>query len=81
MACGTPVITSHTSSMPEVAADAAHLIDPNDHKSIAEGIRKVLSETEYRTILIQKGFARVKDFSWSNNARQLVDIYSNILCS
>lgn len=79
MACGTPVITSHTSSMPEVAADAAHLIDPYDHKSIAEGIRKVLTETEYRRILVEKGFARVKDFSWSNTARQLVNIYSNVL--
>jgi glycosyltransferase involved in cell wall biosynthesis len=42
-------------------------------------LRKVLTETEYRRILVEKGFARVKDFSWSNTARQLVNIYSNVL--
>jgi glycosyltransferase involved in cell wall biosynthesis len=75
MACGTPVITSQTSSMPEVASDAAHLINPSDYKSISSGIKKVLTDTNYKNTLIEKGFQRVKDFSWIKTAEQLIEIY------
>lgn len=75
MACGTPVITSQTSSMPEIAGDAAHMIDPDDKITIALGISKVLSDTNYRQGLIQAGFTRIKKFSWENSARELLKIY------
>ena len=78
MACGTPVITSITSSMPEVARGAAHLIDPNDHISIANGISIILSNQKLKDELIEKGYARAKDFSWIKTAQQLVKVYSEI---
>jgi len=78
MACGTPVITSHASAMPEVSQDAAYLIDPNDHISIANGIREVISNHELRSNLIEKGFKRANDFSWTKTAQELIRVYSEI---
>jgi glycosyltransferase involved in cell wall biosynthesis len=77
MACGTPVITSQISSMPEVAGNAAHLVDPNDKTSIGLGISKVLSEVSYRNSLIEVGYTRAKEFSWVNTAIQLLKIYES----
>ncbi len=75
MACGTAVITSQTSSMPEVAGGAAVLIDPSNKTSISEGISKVLTDDTYRQGLIESGFARASAFSWENTARELLKIY------
>ena len=71
-ACGTPVVTSNVSSMPEVAGKAAVLVDPNDVDSIAEGIIKALKGPKG---LIEKGFARVKEFSWEKTAVRTLDVY------
>ncbi len=65
--CDTPVITSNVTSMPEVAQDAALLVDPFDEDSIAEGMVKVL-DAEVRNDLIEKGRKRVRDFSWDRAA-------------
>ena len=78
MACGTPVITSQTSSMPEIAGNAAHLIDPNNKTSIASGISKILSDTIYRQTLIDEGYARAQQFSWESTAKELLTIYTEI---
>lgn len=75
MACGTPVITSQISSMPEIAGDAAHLVDPNDAFSIASGISKILSEVDYRNKLINDGYERAQKFSWKDTAKELLKIY------
>jgi glycosyltransferase involved in cell wall biosynthesis len=75
MACGTPVITSMTSSMPEIAGGAAHLIDPNDKVSIGSGILKILSDTDYRDRLIQAGHERANQFKWENTVKELVKVY------
>ncbi len=72
-ACGCPVLTSNISSMPEVAGDAAVLVDPKSVDSITEGIRMVLKEKED---LIKKGFKRVKDFSWEKTARETLKVYN-----
>lgn len=64
MACGTPVVCSNTSSLPEVVGDAAYLIDPMDIASMAKGIDEVLVNSELRESLISKGFEQVKLFSW-----------------
>lgn len=72
-ACGTPVVTSNISSMPEVAGGAAVLVDPYDINSIAEGIKKALGGPKS---LIQKGYARIKDFSWEKTARMTLDVYN-----
>jgi len=61
--CDTPVITSNVTSMPEVADDAALLVDPFSEASIAEGMMEMLDE-KVRKNLIEKGRERAKDFSW-----------------
>ena len=70
--CGIPVVTSNISSMPEVAGAAAELVDPYDINSIAEGIEKVLRGPKG---FIEKGLARVKDFSWEKTAEETLKVY------
>lgn len=65
--CDTPVITSNVTSMPEVAADAALLVDPFKVESIADAMKKVLDE-DVRKSLIEKGKVRREDFSWDKAA-------------
>jgi glycosyltransferase involved in cell wall biosynthesis len=72
-ACKTPVITSNVSSLPEVAGDAAELVDPFDADSIAEGIKNGLNR---RKSLIKKGLKRVKEFSWEKTAKMTLEVYS-----
>jgi glycosyltransferase involved in cell wall biosynthesis len=69
--CDVPVITSNVTSMPEVAGDAACLIDPFSVKSIAEGMEKLAFDPELRTRLVEKGRERRKLFTWDNSAKQL----------
>ena len=78
MACGVPVITSNTSSMPEVAGDAAHLINPNKTEEITSGIIKILSDKNFKDELIQKGLKRYKSFTWGFMARQVLDLYKQL---
>jgi glycosyltransferase involved in cell wall biosynthesis len=68
MQCGVPVITSDCSSMPEVAADAALLVNPTEINSIAGAIFKLSKDESLRKTLIAKGFQRCKDFSWDKSA-------------
>ncbi len=78
MACGVPVITSNTSSMPEVSGDAAHIIDPYKPEEITEGINKILSDKEYSENLCKKGLIRSNLFSWKNMAEQILVLYNEI---
>jgi len=71
-ACQVAVITSNTSSMPEVAGDAAHLVDPYSEENICEGLKK-LDDSVYRNKLIQKGNKRKEAFSWEKTAEKLWD--------
>ena len=70
MAAGTPVITSNTSSLPEVAGDAAMLVDPNNPSAIAQAILRVLRDPTLRQDMIAKGRARASEFSWDRAAEQ-----------
>jgi glycosyltransferase involved in cell wall biosynthesis len=79
MACGTPVVTSNLSSLPEVAGDAALLVDPYDTDALAHAIKRVLDDTLLRGELVRKGYARIGLFSWEESARQLSQIYDNLL--
>lgn len=74
MACGTPVITSNCSAMPEVAGDAAILVDPYSVESIADAMRKIIEDPEYADSLRRAGLERVKTFSWSYSAQKLYDV-------
>lgn len=79
MACGTPVITSNTSAMPEIAGDAALLVDPYSPEAIAEGILKIETDENLRKELINSGNERIKFFSWEKTATELLKIYKNIV--
>jgi len=78
-ASGTPVITSNLSSMPEVAGDAALLVDPNDEYSIASGICRICNDRRLRNALARKGLARNRCFSWQNTAAETLNIYKKLL--
>jgi glycosyltransferase involved in cell wall biosynthesis len=75
MACGVPVITSCTSSMPEVAGDAALLIDPFIPREITEAMIQICENNSLRADLIQKGFIRAAKFSWKSMAQDVLKIY------
>ncbi len=75
MASGTPVVTSNVSSLPEVAGDAAVLVDPYDPDAIADGIYRVLSDEALRRDLRQQRLARAHQFSWESSVRRVHDIY------
>ncbi len=75
MASGTPVVTSNLSSLPEVAGDAAVLVDPYDPHAIAEGVYRVLTDETLRRTLRLKGVARAGQFSWEQSVRRIREIY------
>jgi glycosyltransferase involved in cell wall biosynthesis len=74
MACGTPVVTSNVSSLPEVAGDAADLVDPADPASIADGIDRVLGDAELRTRLVDGGLHRAERFTWEETATRTAGV-------
>ncbi len=75
MACGTPVIASNVSSMPEVLGDAAILVNPENVFEIARGIQEALLDDQLRAQLIERGRAQAARFSWERTAREVLDIY------
>ncbi len=75
MACGTPVVTSNISSLPEVVGDAAVLVKPENVFDIARGIREVLLDDALRAELIRRGREQAARFSWERTARQVLEIY------
>ena len=78
MACGTPVVTSNVSSLPEVAGDAAWYVDPLSVKSIAQGIETMLSNHQLREDRSRKGLERSRLFSWRNTATQILELYQSL---
>lgn len=76
---GCPVILSNSSSLPEIAADAAFYFDPNDLNSLTECIEAVLSDRKSRDELIKKGYERLKFFSWEKTATKTKQIYEDVL--
>lgn len=78
MACGTPVISSNTSSLPEVLGDVAILLDPNDTIKWAEKIREVFTNEDLRKKLKHKGLERVKKFSWERTAQDTLRVYESL---
>ena len=74
-ASGTPVITSNTSSMPEVAGDAALLVDPNSLDQITQALQSLIEDQGLRTSLKEKGIARSRQYSWKNTAGATKKIY------
>ena len=79
MALGTPVLTSDTSSMPEVCENAALLVDPHDENSIATGLQQILSDDKLRDQLEHAGRDRAHRLSWSRTVEYTIDAYQRAL--
>lgn len=77
--CGCPTVLSNSSSLSEIATDAACYIDPNDAESVVQGIESALSDRHYREDLVRKGYERLKFFSWEKTARETKRVYENLL--
>jgi glycosyltransferase involved in cell wall biosynthesis len=80
MAKGIPVITSNISSMPEIAGNAALLVDPYCEDEIAKAIELMLSDSSLRRELVERGYKRVSQFSWKKAANMTLQVYKKI-CS
>jgi alpha-1,3-rhamnosyl/mannosyltransferase len=78
MACGAPVLTSNVSSLPEVAGDAARLVDPQDADAIRDTLRNLLEDPEARSDLRRRGFERAATFSWERTARETLELYRKL---
>ena len=78
MACGAPVITSNTSSMPEVAGDGAIIIDPFKPEEITAAMIQMINDPALREDLIKKGFKQAAKFSWKAMAENVLKIYQEI---
>lgn len=76
MASGVPVVTSNTASMPEVAGDAAMLVDPHDPLALAEAMARVLAEDPLRQALTRKGLVRARCFTWERTAQRTLALYT-----
>jgi len=78
MRCGVPVITSNTSSMPEVSGDAAYIVDPYKPEEITNGIIELLDNKKLRKELISKGYKQSQKFSWKNMAIDVLKLYEEV---
>jgi glycosyltransferase involved in cell wall biosynthesis len=78
MACGTPVITSNTSSMPEIGGKNAALINPESSDEIAAMMLKIENNSDFRNEVINNGLERAKLFSWKNTATNLLKLYEEV---
>lgn len=78
MACGTPVITSNATSLPEVVGEAAILVNPYNVKEIAKAIMEVVSNLQLREELRKKGLRQVKKFDWEKIARKTIKVYNSV---
>lgn len=80
MACGTPVVCSHTSSLPEIAGDAARYFNPTDVQAMAEVMHQVLEDKESQEEMRARGLAQAARFSWSRAAEETMAVYHRLMC-
>jgi alpha-1,3-rhamnosyl/mannosyltransferase len=79
MACGTPVLTSNVSALPEVMGDAALFVDPEDVSELAAALTRIWHDDALRADLRARGLARAGHFSWDRTARLTLDVYRRVL--
>ena len=79
MRCGCPVITSNTTSLPEVCESAALYVNPYDEQSIVQQMLYIIENLEYREIMVQNSLEQAKKFSWQQTARLTYEVYKNIV--
>jgi glycosyltransferase involved in cell wall biosynthesis len=78
MACGTPVVASRSSCLPEVAEGAAIMVDPDDAEDLAGALEQALCDPELRQQLIDKGRQRAAEYTWARAAHSLLDVYRRV---
>lgn len=78
MACGTPVVCTNVSSLPEVAGDAALLVPPDDTRALADALRRVLSDPALWKELSDKGPQQAARFTWRSTAEQTLEVYRHL---
>jgi len=78
MACGTPVVTSNVSSLPEVVGDAALLVDPYDTEALADAVARVLTDPALAADLVARGRARARQFSWARSVDRVRAVYEEV---
>jgi glycosyltransferase involved in cell wall biosynthesis len=81
MACGTPVLTSTVTAMPEVAGRAALLVDPLDTEQIRDGMDLLVNDSEEHARHARAGLERARDFTWDATARKTLEVYREMLCA
>ena len=78
MACGTPVVCSNATSLPEVAGHTALLVPPNDPEALAAALKQVLTDETLYQALREKGLKRAAQFSWEETARKTLAVYEKV---
>jgi glycosyltransferase involved in cell wall biosynthesis len=78
MACGTPVITSNISSMPEVCGDAAIYVDPCNIRDIFEKMQSLIGSKHLQEDMVKKGLQRVKNFTWEKSANEHLKVFKEV---
>jgi glycosyltransferase involved in cell wall biosynthesis len=78
MSYGVPVIASNRMSVPEVAGDAALIVDPDNIKALAEAMHKMIIDEKLREYLVKKGYKRVEYFSWEKAAKKTLAVFENV---
>ncbi|OGW83166.1 MAG: hypothetical protein A2Z83_05935 [Omnitrophica bacterium GWA2_52_8] len=81
MACGTPVIASDRTSVPEVGGAAALYVNPENTEDIAAKMREIAGGSDLRAELVERGFAQIKKFSWRETAQRTMQVYHRVLMS
>lgn len=77
--CGVPVMTSHHSSLPEIAGDAALLVDPEDEEEIAQAMLRLSQDERLRQDLVEKGYRNLSRFSWEKAARETLAVLAKVM--
>jgi glycosyltransferase involved in cell wall biosynthesis len=79
MACGAPVITSNTSSLPEVAGEAALLVEPTSVEELVAAVRRLLNDKGLQVEMAARGLKRAARFTWEDTARRTAEVYREII--
>jgi len=78
MACGCPVVTSNTSSLPEVVGKAGIMVNPYDTRNLVQAMRQVLTDNELRDNMVRKGLEQARQFSWEKTAKLTLQVYNKL---
>lgn len=78
MSCGTPVVTSNTSSLPEIAGEAALLVDPRNPEEIADAVQKLLADGPLRSVLSSRGLVHAQRFTWEKAAKETLKVFLDL---